>query len=163
MSGFSPFGSWEEFQSLVNRAGFAWKNLIGQDRVDTWTPGLSFGNGTTGITYTNQNGNFVRVGKLIVASYKIVLTSKGSSTGVARITGIAVTSGVAIANDVFMPIGYWSGMTSSLVFMSAGIDTGATTAQIFGATAAATGLAALTDADFADTSSIQGALIYYSK
>lgn len=158
----NEFGAWDMFIATVNRAGFAWKNLIGQDRAETWTPGISFGNGTTGITYTNRLGNFVKIGRLVVVNYKIVLSSKGSSTGVARITGFPVAVGPFSAADVFNAIGYWNSMTSSFVYLSVGMEIGGTVGQIFGATAAATSLSAVADTDFANTTSLQGAAMYFA-
>ena len=59
----------------------------------TWTPTLSFGGGTTGITYDTSgidqtSGYYIRVGKLVLASASIKLTSKGSSTGDCNINGL---------------------------------------------------------------------------
>lgn len=52
----------------------------------TYTPVLSFGGGTTGITYSTQTGNYQQIGNLVFVAISIVLTSKGSSTGNASIT-----------------------------------------------------------------------------
>lgn len=53
----------------------------------SWTPVLSFGGGTTGITYSTQTGSYVKIGNLLTFSLSIVLTNKGSSTGNALIDG----------------------------------------------------------------------------
>ena len=57
-----------------------------------WTPGISFGGGTTGITCSTQKGIYTRIGKLVTAQFSITLTSKGSSTGIARITGLPIAA-----------------------------------------------------------------------
>jgi len=139
------------------------KKAAGQNKVTPWTPGISFGNGTTGITYVNQLGNFTRIGRLVVANYKIVLSSKGSSVGAARITGLPVVSGSLAAKDPFSSIGYWSNMATSYASLSAGIESGTTRAQIFGASGATATLGAVANTDFANNSSIQGTLLYYAK
>ena len=54
----------------------------------TWTPGISFGGGTTGITYTTQVGSYERIGRQVTVRGYILLSAKGSSTGTARITGL---------------------------------------------------------------------------
>ena len=54
----------------------------------TWTPGVSFGGGTTGITYSTQAGTYTRIGNRVLFQGRVVLTSKGSSTGSAVITGL---------------------------------------------------------------------------
>lgn len=52
----------------------------------SYTPVISFGGGTTGITYSLQFGSYSQVGSLIFFSYLIVLTSKGTSTGTVRLS-----------------------------------------------------------------------------
>src|SRR6185312_11896065 len=55
---------------------------------NTWTPALSFGGGSTGITYTSQFGRWQRYGKFAFVKATVQLSAKGSSTGTAIITGI---------------------------------------------------------------------------
>jgi hypothetical protein len=57
-----------------------------------WTPGVSFGGGTAGITYTRQKGTYSLVGNRVVLDFSIILSSKGSSTGIASITGLPIAS-----------------------------------------------------------------------
>lgn len=54
----------------------------------SFTPVLSFGAATTGITYGSQSGWYSRVGSTITFMLTIVLTSKGTATGVASIAGL---------------------------------------------------------------------------
>lgn len=58
----------------------------------TWTPVLSFGGASVGITYTTQTGSYIQDGELVHVRIVIVLTSKGSSTGSAQVT-LPLTSG----------------------------------------------------------------------
>jgi hypothetical protein len=53
-----------------------------------FTPVLTFGSGSTGITFSDRQGNFTRIGNRVVFDIYIVLTSKGSSTGIVGIGGI---------------------------------------------------------------------------
>ncbi len=59
-----------------------------------WTPGLTFGGGSTGMTFATQSGYYFQVGKLIFIQGRLTLSAKGSSTGGAVVTGLPV----AIAN-----------------------------------------------------------------
>lgn len=61
----------------------------------TFTPAISFGGGTTGITYSEQTGTYQIDGEYIEMQVRLALTNKGSSTGVARNTGVPFT----IRND----------------------------------------------------------------
>jgi hypothetical protein len=70
----------------------------------TFTPGVSFNNGTSGITYSTQSGTYTKIGNIIHFNINITLTSKGSSTGTARVTGLpftpALTATYVIANAI---------------------------------------------------------------
>lgn len=52
----------------------------------TYTPALSFGGASVGITYTTQTGYYSLIGKHCTFTSILVLSSKGSSTGAALIT-----------------------------------------------------------------------------
>jgi len=57
-----------------------------------FTPTLTFGGGSNGITYSNRVGKYVRHGNMVFFTVYIALTSKGTSTGVASITGLPIAS-----------------------------------------------------------------------
>lgn len=54
----------------------------------TFTPTFSFGGGSTGLTYTDQNGVYTQVGKLVFVSIRLAVSNKGTSTGVALLSGL---------------------------------------------------------------------------
>ena len=58
----------------------------------TFTPYLTFGGATTGITYTLQFGYYQLVGKRCDFSLRITLSSKGTATGIAVVNGLPFTS-----------------------------------------------------------------------
>lgn len=60
----------------------------------SWTPVVTFGGVSTGITYSTQTGYYVRQGNLVYLECTLVLTSKGAATGTAQITGIPFTDPV---------------------------------------------------------------------
>ena len=57
----------------------------------TWTMGVSFGEGTAGITYSVNTGYYTKIGNICTISGYIQLTAKGSSTGNVLITGLPFT------------------------------------------------------------------------
>ena len=59
---------------------------------DTWIPDLQFGGAKEGITYSTQEGYYQKVGDWVSCVFRIVLTSKGTSTGAARIYGLPFTA-----------------------------------------------------------------------
>lgn len=60
----------------------------------TWTPVLSFGGASVGITYGTQLGRVTKVGRLAHVEMTILLTSKGSSAGTLAIAGIPYAPGM---------------------------------------------------------------------
>ncbi len=82
-------------------------NTLDDYEEGTWTPEINFGSGNTGITYSTQYGNYIKIGKLVVVWAVIVLTNKGSSTGVAQLVNLPFT----IARDAGASIGHFANIT----------------------------------------------------
>lgn len=93
----------------------------------TWTPGISFGGGTTGITYSAQVGVYTKIGNIVFFQARFILTSKGSSTGNALITGLPFTTANAanqagsfsvilntVAATVTAPLGFYTNNVNTL-------------------------------------------------
>lgn len=58
----------------------------------TFTPTISFGGGSTGVTYSTQTGRFTVNGNLLQLSVFMVLTSKGTDVGDVGIGGVPFTT-----------------------------------------------------------------------
>jgi len=125
--------------------------------VSSWTPAITFGGGSTGLTYTARSGRYIKVGKMVFASAYIYLSAKGSSTGAAKISGLPATHAATI-NSIANVV--WYQMTTSFVYMAGMVDTSATTIALVGHTAASASYTALTHADFANNSIIQMTVMY---
>jgi len=67
-----------------------------------FTPLLTFGGGSVGMSYSNRRGRYVRHGNLVHFSIYVSLTGKGTSTGTALIAGLPVAS--VDADNVFQPV-----------------------------------------------------------
>lgn len=55
--------------------------------TDTWTPLFKIGGSPSGISYTSS-GRFTKNGNIIMASFSVVLTNKGASSGIITIEGL---------------------------------------------------------------------------
>lgn len=123
-----------------------------------FTPVLAFGGSSTGITYGTQTGYSITDGNLVICWIYLVLTSKGSATGAATITGLPFTVGTdSIAAGGFVEYALnFLGLTSVPTVLSAG---GGTVASLY--QWGATGVAALTDAVFTNTTNIALTVIYH--
>ncbi len=107
---------------------------FGQDALNyydegTFTPRLNFNGGTTGITYNTQLGKYTRIGNQLFYEITIILTSKGSSTGVMIIDGFPFTSAsglYAVSNAYVENVTF----TYPIVFLFTPSATGATFYQL---------------------------------
>ena len=72
-------------------------NALDDYEEGTWTPAISFGGVATGITYGRQGGTYTKIGRQVTVSGDIILSSKGTTAGDARITGLpfTISSGTA--------------------------------------------------------------------
>lgn len=77
----------------------------------TWVPGLTFFNGAVGMTYSTQYGFYVKVGRAVFFEGRVVLTSKGTSTGQLDLTNLPVMA--SGAPDLFggVSVTFHSGFT----------------------------------------------------
>ena len=80
-------------------------NTLDDYEEGTFTPGISFGGGTTGLTYLTQIASYTKQGDRVQYQGYVRINDNGSSTGAARFTGLPFTtnavgnsySGVAVA------------------------------------------------------------------
>lgn len=121
--------------------------------TNTFTPGIAFGGGTTGITYSEQSGTYWVVGAIVFVKIQVTLTNKGSSTGNAAITGLPFTS----ANDAFKITVPISANTvtynASYTWCTANVGANGTTINLIQNGSGQTNTA-LTNTNFANTSQI---------
>jgi hypothetical protein len=82
--------------SITNGAGSITISGTGDTAISSYTPILSFGGASTGITYNTQIGQYQTKGNTCFFNIQIALSSKGSSSGAAAISlPTAVNSSVA--------------------------------------------------------------------
>ncbi len=70
-------------------------NALDDYEEGTWTMGITFGGAAVGVTTSNNTGTYTKIGRQVTVNGVLILTSKGSSTGVALITGLPFTVGNA--------------------------------------------------------------------
>lgn len=70
-------------------------NTLDDYEEGTWTPVLGGTGGTSGQSYASQHGEYVKIGKLVVANGTITFTDKGTLTGDLQIQGLPFTSGAS--------------------------------------------------------------------
>ena len=113
----------------------------------TYTPVLSFGGLSTGITYASRVGYYTKIGEMVFVSGAIVLSSKGSATGVAKIS-LPFTSATQTATGS-LNITYMANVASLTSPVVGGIESAVSTATL--RDAGASGTTDLDDTNFANS------------
>lgn len=123
----------------------------------TWTPTISFGGASVGITYDASvtAGRYLRIGPFVLVQGRVALTSKGSSTGSFGMAGWPATT-ISVPNPI--AIARTTGFTGL---------TGALKMYIFGGNwvmrqTVATGETTINDTHFTDTADFSFAGVYFS-
>ena len=91
-------------------------NTLDDYEEGTWTPVIGGTGGTSGQSYTIQNGFYTKIGRLVCAGGDVALSNKGTITSNVYIS-LPFTS-ANINNYISGGIGYWAGMAITIFFMS---------------------------------------------
>jgi hypothetical protein len=126
-------------------------NTLDDYEEGTFTPTITFGGGSTGITYSTQTGSYTKIGNKVFYFVYIILTSKGSSTGNASMTNMPFT---ATGSTAYVPAASWLGsmasLSSNLMIRSV---TGTTTLDMY--QIVSSNYSSLTDANFTNSTLLQ--------
>jgi len=160
VGGATPSASGSGISFPATQSASTDANTLDDYEEGTWTPGASFGGGTTGITYHADNGGrYTRVGSLVTLTGYLRLSNKGSSTGVARITGLPfMPTGAGETGNFANAMGYTISITYSgtLAFYA---SAGATSLFVISNSSGATS-SVLTDTAFANSTATVISLSY---
>ena len=133
-------------------------NALDDYEEGTWTMGVSFGGGNTGITYASNTGSYTKIGRQVTVNGLIVLTSKGSSTGAANMTGLPFV--IPNFTQNYSAASLWLfNIDFANQFQAIGIIN-STTISLYEITESGT-LTPLEDVDFANNSEIIVSMTYF--
>lgn len=137
------------YSTVANSAAGGWilLNPSLDYQENTFTPGISFGGGATGVTYGTRSGAYTKIGNRILYDLDLPLTNKGSSTGQLLITGLPITAGSVAAPACLFVSGLTSGVGDTMLI--AVPLASSTTIALYKVSAG--GLVALTEADVTNT------------
>ena len=85
----------------------------------TWTPTLTFGGASTGITYSTRAGLYTKVGNIVTIAMEIQLSNKGSSNGSIWVTGLPFPYKSSLGG--VYPMACLVGSTNSQINPTAGV------------------------------------------
>jgi hypothetical protein len=80
-----------DFSATADGSGTMTSELLNDYEEGTFTPGITFGGASVGMTGT-FNGRYTKVGRAVTISGLIALSAKGTSTGTAVLTGLPFAS-----------------------------------------------------------------------
>lgn len=118
-----------------------------------WTGVIGGVGGTSGQTYSAQAGRFIKIGRFVWCVARITLTNAGTITGNAQIEGLPFKTS-AYSDPGGSAVPFWNNLNTAYVFVSALPASASNVALLFGATAAATGLAAIPGTDITNTTDL---------
>jgi hypothetical protein len=133
-------------------------NALDDYEEGTWTMGVSFGGASVGVTTLYNTGTYTKIGRQVTVNGYLALTSKGSSAGVAKVTGLPFTIGAITSNFAAAPLRI--DLISFANQSQAYAAIGSTNIDLEEVTEAGV-VSGLTNADFANDSTIMVSLTYF--
>ncbi len=130
-------------------------NTLDDYEEGSFTPGIAFGGGSTGITYTTQIGRYTKIGNMVFANLHVQISAVGSDTGNATITGLPFATATLQAAAT---IGYYDGMSGLTGAIKGFAGTGLTTIALY--QSAAAGTLAITQTVFTTASRFYVSIAY---
>jgi hypothetical protein len=132
-------------------------NTLDDYEEGTWTPVMSFGGNSVGITYTAQQGAYVKIGQFVHIQLYVNLSSSGSSTGNAAILNLPFAStGTAYAGCA---VSHW-GSVSGVTFFGCYMPPGSAYINLSGGNPAPSTNSSLTNTNFSGGSYFIFSLTY---
>jgi hypothetical protein len=118
---------------------------------------LTFGGGSTGMTFLEQGGFYTRIGDTVFVRGIVFLSLKGSSGGSAKLGGLPFTSSAAGSASSIVSV-YATSMTALTSSIVGVIDDGGTGITLHDT--GATGAAALDETNFGNSSIVRFSATY---
>jgi hypothetical protein len=145
-------------EGLCFNGDFLAANALDDYEEGTWTMGVTFGNAAVGVTTSSNTGGYTKIGRKVTVTGYLVLTSKGSSTGFARITGLPFTIAGA-ASNYSAPTLYFENISFANQFQGFGVN-GTTLISLYETNEAGT-VTIIDDANFSNSSAIIISFTYF--
>lgn len=160
MTGKLDLGTIGQIQFPATQDASADANTLDDYEEGTWTPVLGGAGGTSGQTYVGQIGRYVKIGRLVLAQFRIELSAKGTITGNVQIQGLPFASDSATSLPSVSLLRFDT-LAVAKISVHARITAGVSVAALegFGA-AAVSNDSALTTTDIANGTILEGTLIY---
>ena len=152
-----------DFSQIQTNAAGVDGEILDSYEQGTWTPEVSFGGSSTGVTYSEQTGTYVKIGNFVWASIVVGLTNNGTGTGSIGIS-LPFTSGSEGATRGAGIVSFADNFTSlnstPTVYMAAASTSTCRFQHLDSSSGSGTELAALTETNVGNTAQWRAAISY---
>jgi hypothetical protein len=136
-------------------------NTLDDYEEGTWTPIFGGTTSQSGQVYSTQAGYYLKVGQLVLAWFRIQLSTLGTITGNVEVKGLPFTAQNVTTGGWATAACFWNGWNTAYVVMQVNTLVNTTEALVIVNTAAATSLTVQpTSADMTNASDMRACLIY---
>jgi hypothetical protein len=135
-------------------------NTLDDYEEGSWTPVIGGDGGTSGQAYSVQVGRYVKIGKMVIAQFRVQLSTLGTVTGAVQIQGLPFTSENTTNLSATGAVGRWYNLTTAFDMIQMAINPNTTAIYLWGATAAATALGTLATGDLNNATHFEGTVCY---
>jgi len=134
-------------------------NSLDDYEEGTWTPVLGGSTSQSGQAYSGQTGYYTKVGRLVTASFRVVLSTRGTITGNVVIKGLPFTADSQIGYGAGTTIWEVLAISWSSIFLV--INSNTNFATLEGVKSAGVSSIKLASADLDNTSQFNGSITYF--
>lgn len=139
----------------ATQAASADSNTLDDYEEGTWTPNVG-GNAT----YSDQLGTYIKIGRLVIASFDFTIASIGTGSS-SSVSGLPFTSASGTPQGITGPSSYWAGLSQAINWLSWRVDTNSTT-LLNTITTSATSTSTANTGIMQNGSRLIGTIMYYS-
>ena len=129
---------------------------------DVWTPGIEFVGGVAGdpVVFSSRTGTYIRIGRLVICHFAVIISSPGTATGTAQMSGLPFVSDSWSSGMSGLVI--WSNAATTLVNMAFEVNANVASGYFYSLTGANISFGAATNAIFNSNMSLAGMFQYFS-
>ena len=136
-------------------------NTLDDYEEGAWTPTISGSTSTTGQTYSFQLGRYVKIGTMVLCTFDVQLSNKGTITGSAIIGGLPFSARSQTGIEVgSYSAAYFAGFATSFTWIAGHIGGAVTNVTLYGLTAAGTGTSPVDVTAIGNTTRLAGSIMY---
>jgi hypothetical protein len=146
-----------DFSSNANAGGMT-SELLNDYEEGTWTPVIGGTTSESGQSYSGQTGYYTKIGRLVTASFRVVLSTRGTITGDVAIKGLPFTANSAIGYGAGTTL--WENLAIGWSSIFIVVQANSTFATFEGVKTAGVSSTKLASADIDNNSQFNGSITY---